>query len=90
MKKERTMEQTKGKTQVNGPDYCIHCNEDPCVFVQIEVRLCENDAIYYDEEEYVKDPVAYNSGRRKRAFQYAVFILWEGINYRKPLLLLPA
>jgi hypothetical protein len=28
--------------------------------------------------------VAYNSGRCKRAFQYAAFILWEGINYRKP------
>jgi hypothetical protein len=28
--------------------------------------------------------VVYNSGRHKRAFQYTVFILWEGINYCKP------
>jgi hypothetical protein len=47
------------------------------------LKLCENDAIYYDEGEYGKDPVAYNSARRKRAYQYAAYILWEGINYRK-------
>jgi hypothetical protein len=88
MKKERALSVMKNinniKQKENGPDHCIHCDEDPCVFVQIESRLGENDAIYYDEEEFGKDPVAYNSGRRKRAFQYAAFILWEGINYRKP------
>jgi hypothetical protein len=31
-----------------------------------------------------KDGVAYNSGRRKRAYQHAAFVLWEGISYRKP------
>jgi hypothetical protein len=82
-------EQMKRKKQkvrqlVDGPEHCIHCDEDPCVFVQIEMRLCENDDIYYDGNDYEKAPVAYNSARRKRAFQYAAFILWEGVNYRKP------
>jgi hypothetical protein len=36
-----------------------------------------------DEGEYSKDPVAYNSARRKCVFQYVVFILWVGINYPK-------
>jgi hypothetical protein len=40
--------------------------------------------IYYDEKDYEKAPVTYNGARYKHAFQYAVFILWEGINYRKP------
>ncbi len=81
-------EMKKRKGQVNrvvdGPDHCIHCDEDPCVFIQVESRLCENDEIYFDEEQYAKDPVSCNSGRRKRAYQYAAFVLWEGINYRKP------
>jgi hypothetical protein len=47
------------------------------------MRLCENDEIYYDAGEYEKAPINYNSSRRKRAFQYAAFILWEGVNYRK-------
>jgi hypothetical protein len=90
-KKERELSKTeikKRKGQVNrvvdGPDHCIHCDEDPCVFIQVESRLCENDEIYFDEEQYAKDPVSCNSGRRKRAYQYAAFVLWEGINYRKP------
>jgi hypothetical protein len=28
---------------VDGPYHCIYCNEDPCVFVQVESRLCENN-----------------------------------------------
>ena len=72
------------QAKVDGPDHCIHCDKDPCVFVQIESRLCENDMIYYDKDDYANDPVTYNSGRRKRAYQYAAFVLWEGINYRKP------
>ena len=82
----KTEEEVKCKTteKVNGPDHCIHCDEDPCLFLQIESRLAENNAIYYDVYDYAKDPVAYNSGRHKRAYQYAAFILWEGINYRKP------
>jgi hypothetical protein len=77
------MENKGKKARVDGPDHCIHCDEDPCMFVQIESNLGENDAIYFDEGEYEKNPVTYNSARRKRAFQYAAFILWEGVNYRK-------
>ena len=40
--------------------------------------------IYYDTYEYKKDPSKCNSGRFKHVFQYTAFILWEGINYRKP------
>jgi hypothetical protein len=80
-KEERKM--TK-QMKVDGPDHCIHCDEDPCVFLQIESLLCENDTIYYNEDEYANNPVAYNSGRRKRAYQYAALVLWEGINYRRP------
>jgi hypothetical protein len=78
--------QKKGKVVnkiVDGPDHCIHCDKDPCIFIQIESQLCENDEMF-DEELYVKDPVLCNSGRRKRAYQYAAFVLWEGIDYRKP------
>jgi hypothetical protein len=48
------------------------------------MRLCKNDEIYFDSGDYEKAPTTYNSSRRKRAFQYAAFILWEGVNYRKP------
>jgi hypothetical protein len=72
------------KKVVDGPDHCIHCDEDPCVFIQNESRLCENDQIYFDEDQYAKDPVSCNSGRRKRAYQYVAYVLWEGISYRKP------
>jgi hypothetical protein len=72
------------KKMIDGPDHCIHCDEDPCVFIQIESRLWEYDKIYFDEEDYDKDPAAYNSGRGKRAYEYAAFVLWEGINYWKP------
>jgi hypothetical protein len=50
---------------VDGPDHCIHCDEEPCVFIQIESRLCENDEVYFNKEDYAKDHVAYNSGRLK-------------------------
>jgi hypothetical protein len=83
--KEKFKKEKKGKkARVDGPHHCIHCDEDPCVFVQIEERLCENDDIYFDAEDHRNDPVRTNSGRRKRAYQYTAFILWEGINYRKP------
>jgi hypothetical protein len=75
------------RAKVDGPDHCIlciHCNEDPCVFIQIESRLCENDTICYDGCDYENAPSAYNRGRRKRAYQYAAFMLWEGINYHRP------
>jgi hypothetical protein len=71
--------------RVNAPDHCIHCDQEPCVFIQIESGLCENDSIYYDKDAYQqKDPVVYNSARRKCAYQYMAFLLWEGVNYRKP------
>jgi hypothetical protein len=82
--KEENEREVKKRAKVDGPDYCIHCDTDPCVIAQIEARLCENDTIYYDEREYENSPVTYNSGRRKRAYQYAAFVLWEGINYRQP------
>ena len=82
-KKADRRKRQKSTQKVNGPDHCIHCDDDPCVFVQVQSRLAENDAIYYDEHDFQKDPVAYNSGRRKRAYQYTAFILWEGVNYRQ-------
>ena len=82
--KEENEREFKKQAKVDGPDYCIHCDEDPCVIAQIEARLCENDTINYDEREYENSPVTYNSGRRKCAYQYAAFVLWEGINYRRP------
>jgi hypothetical protein len=86
MKKQKQMKKQPQnvKKSIDGSDHCIHCDKEPCCFIQIESRLCENDEIYFDEEDYAKDRSAYNSGRRKRAYQYAAFILWEGVNYRKP------
>jgi hypothetical protein len=45
---------------VDEPDHCIHCDEDPCVFIQIEILLCDDDDIYYDKKDYAKGPVACN------------------------------
>jgi hypothetical protein len=59
------------KVVVHGPDHCIHCDEEPCVFIRMESRLCENDEVYFQEEDYAKDHVAYNSWRRKQAYKYA-------------------
>jgi hypothetical protein len=37
------------KKMIDGPGHCIHCDEeDPCVFIQIDSRLWENDKIYFD------------------------------------------
>jgi hypothetical protein len=33
------------KKLVDGPDHCIHCDEEPCIFIQIVLRLCESDRI---------------------------------------------
>jgi hypothetical protein len=68
---------------IDGPDHCIHCDEDPRVFIQIVSPLCENGKIYYDDKEYRKNPVACNSSRPRCAYQYALSVLWEDINYRK-------
>jgi hypothetical protein len=84
MKRERKEEIRKKKVRVNRAEHCIHCNEEPCIFIQIKFRLCENNAIYYDEGECTKTPVVYNSARHKHMFQYAAFILWEGINTQLP------
>jgi hypothetical protein len=82
-KRQKKKEETVWK-MIDGPDHCIHCNADLCVFIQIESRLWENDEIYFNEEDYDNYPAACNSGRRKRAYQYALFVLWGCINYRKP------
>ncbi len=76
-KKQKKKQKETVNKMVDRPDHCIHCDEDPCVFIQIETGLCENGKIYFDEEDYDKDPAAYNSGRRKLAYQYAAFVLWE-------------
>jgi hypothetical protein len=70
----------KGNQLVDKTKQYIYCDEDPCVFNQIEIRLCTNDDIYYGSGDYEKAPVVYNSSGRKRAFQYAAFVLWEGGN----------
>jgi hypothetical protein len=75
MKRERR-EEIRKKVRVNGTERCIHCDKEPCVFIQIKSHLCKNNAIYYDEGEYTKDPVMYNSAKRKCTVQYVVFILW--------------
>jgi hypothetical protein len=46
----------KKRAKVDCPDHCIHCDEDPCLFVQIESRLCENNTIYYDRCDYENAP----------------------------------
>jgi hypothetical protein len=74
-KKQRKLQKGKLDKFVDGPDHCIHCDEELCVFIQIELRLCENDKIYFYETDYDKDHVAYNSSRRKRPYQYTAFIL---------------
>jgi hypothetical protein len=83
-KKQKKKRKDEVNKEVDGPDHCIHCDEDPCAFIQIESPLCENDEIYFDEDDHGKDPVACNSGRREGAYQYAAFLLWEGSNYWKP------
>ncbi len=76
--------QCRKQAKVDGLDHCIHCDKDPCVFIQSELRLCKNDTIYYDSYEYENARVTYNSGRCKHAYQHAAFMLWEGINHRRP------
>jgi hypothetical protein len=48
---ERANEKEKGKVKQleHKPDHCLHCDEDPCVFIQIEIWLCENDDTYFTE-----------------------------------------
>jgi hypothetical protein len=67
-KKQRKLQKGKVDKFVDGPDHCIHCDEESFVFIQIELRLCKNDKIYFEETDYNKDPAAYNSSRRKRAY----------------------
>ena len=84
MKEEKKEEKEKKKARIDGLNHCIFCNEDPCAFVQIKARLGENDDIYYDQEEYSKDPVACNRARQNRAYKYAAYILWDRLGYRRP------
>jgi hypothetical protein len=47
MKREDEKERRVQKqAKVDGPDHCIHCYEDLCVFIQIELWLCETDNTY--------------------------------------------
>ena len=80
---EEEERQVNKRLKVDGPDHCIHCNDDPCAFLQIKSCLCANDELYFDKEEFENSPVAYNSSRRKRAYQLTAFVLWGGINYRQ-------
>jgi hypothetical protein len=52
MKREREEDVRKKKVRVNAPDHCTHCDEEPCILIQIESGLCKNDSIYYDKDEY--------------------------------------
>jgi hypothetical protein len=66
---EKKREESKKKRRgVDGPHYCISCDEDPCAFVQIETRLCDNDGIYFVSSTYEKEPVGYNRVRQERAY----------------------
>jgi hypothetical protein len=56
-KKQKKKQKDEVNKVVDGPDHCIHGDEDPCVFVQIESRLCENNEIYFDKDNCAKDPV---------------------------------
>jgi Fe-S-cluster-containing dehydrogenase component len=51
-KKQMKRQKEKVKQLVDGPEQCIHCDKDPCDFIQIEMRLCKNDDIYYDSADY--------------------------------------
>jgi hypothetical protein len=84
IKKEKKEDGTRKKARVDGPDHCILCDEEPCVFVQIESRLGEHDLIYFDKTEFDENSVACNRARRNRAYKYAAYILWERIGYRRP------
>jgi hypothetical protein len=77
-KEEEKKENTKKKARmIDGPDHCISCDDDPCAFLQIEVKICENDDIYFVTEDYNANKVEYNDIRRERAFKYAAYILWN-------------
>jgi hypothetical protein len=83
-KQKRDVKKREGEArEIHGPGFCSHCEEDSCVFVQSERDITENDAIYYDAAEHAENPVAVNSARRKRAYQFTAHLLWEGINYRR-------
>jgi hypothetical protein len=83
--KSKIVQKRKKKLEVsvNGPWFCAHCEEDPCVFIQSEQAISDNDTIYFDEAELLENPKAVMSARRKRAFQFTAHLLWEGINYRR-------
>jgi hypothetical protein len=59
-KKQVSRQKEKTKEFVDEREQCIHSDEDPCVFTQIEMRLCKNDEIYYNGGDYEKAPISYN------------------------------
>jgi hypothetical protein len=56
-KQKRDVKRRGGEErEIHGPGFCSHCEEDPCVFVQSERDITENDAIYYDVEFFIRNP----------------------------------
>ena len=55
-----------------GPSHCIHCDDDPCLWLQLEPAILDNDRVYNSEdiagEALANEP---NRARRKRAFRLA-------------------
>jgi ATPase subunit of ABC transporter with duplicated ATPase domains len=63
-KKQVSRQMEKTKEIINEEEQCVHCDEDPCVFTQIEMRPCKNDEIYYNVGGYEKALTTYNSKSR--------------------------
>ena len=59
-----------------GPGHCIHCGDDPCVWLQLEQEILDNDRVHNTHdiagEAVDNEP---NRARRKRAFQLASRII---------------
>jgi hypothetical protein len=60
-KQVRKQQETTKGVVVDELEQCIHSDEDPCVFNQIEWRLWKNGKIYFDSGDYEKAPITYNS-----------------------------
>jgi hypothetical protein len=56
-KKQVSRQKEMTKEFVDEREQCIHCDEDSCLFTQIEMRLCKNNEIYYDGGDYEKAPI---------------------------------
>jgi hypothetical protein len=83
LKEEKKTRDGVNEGTMEGPGFCKHCIDDPCVFIQFEDTIVKNDLIYFDAKEYAEDPVTVNRQRHKRAYQFTAHLLWEGIKYRR-------